>query len=220
MPEGPEKPFYGILDPIERISEVLFGVIMALTFTCTLGVATADGIQVKTMLIAALGCNLAWGIIDAGVYLIARVHVQGRNIMTLRAVRTATDAQAARRIIADALPPALAAVVSEEQLDQMWHRLRSTVVEPTHPHLTKRDWLAGLGVCLLCFLSTFPVAAPFMIVGDARTALRASNAVAVVLLFFCGYAFGHRTGLSPWVSGLFMVVFGGTLVGVAIALGG
>lgn len=59
-----------------------------------------------------------------------------------------------------------------------------------------------------------------MIVGDARTALRASNAVAVVLLFFCGYAFRHRTGLSPWVSGLFMVVFGGTLVGVAIALGG
>jgi VIT1/CCC1 family predicted Fe2+/Mn2+ transporter len=172
------------------------------------------------MLIAALGCNLAWGIIDAGVYLIARVHVQGRNIMTLRAVRTAADAKAARRIIADALPPALAAVVSEEQLDQMRHRLRSTVDEPTHPHLTKRDWLAGLGVCLLCFLSTFPVAAPFMIVGDARTALRASNAVAVVLLFFCGYAFGHRTGLSPWVSGLFMVVFGGTLVGVAIALGG
>ena len=105
MPEGPEKPFYGILDPIERISEVLFGVIMALTFTCTLGVATADGIQVKTMLIAALGCNLAWGIIDAGVYLIARVHVQGRNIMTLRAVRTAADAQAARRIIADAYLP-------------------------------------------------------------------------------------------------------------------
>jgi hypothetical protein len=111
MPAGPEKPFYGILDPIERISEVLFGVIMALTFTCTLGVATADGIQVKTMLIAALGCNLAWGIIDAGVYLIARVHVQGRNIMTLRAVRTAADAEAAQRIIADALPPALAAVL-------------------------------------------------------------------------------------------------------------
>ena len=50
------------------IQAVLFGVIMALTFTCTLGVATADDIQVKTMLIGALGCNLAWGVIDAGVY--------------------------------------------------------------------------------------------------------------------------------------------------------
>jgi hypothetical protein len=68
MPEEDRKPLFGMLDPLERISEVLFGVIMALTFTCTLGVATADDIQVKTMLIGALGCNLAWGVIDAGVY--------------------------------------------------------------------------------------------------------------------------------------------------------
>ena len=64
------------------------------------------------------------------------------------------------------------------------------------------------------------VTAPFMIVADGRTALRASNAVAVALLFCCGYAFGYRTGLSPWVCALFMVVFGGVLVGVATAFGG
>ena len=63
-----------ILDPMDRISEVLFGLIMALTFTCTLGVATADNIQVRTMLIGALGGNLAWGIIDGGVYLMARLN--------------------------------------------------------------------------------------------------------------------------------------------------
>jgi VIT1/CCC1 family predicted Fe2+/Mn2+ transporter len=64
------------------------------------------------------------------------------------------------------------------------------------------------------------VAAPFIVFGDARTALRVSNAVAVILLFCCGYAFGYRSGFSPWVAGLFMVVFGGAMVGVAIALGG
>ena len=32
--------FKRVLDPVERISETLFGLIMALT--CTLGVATAD----------------------------------------------------------------------------------------------------------------------------------------------------------------------------------
>ena len=66
-----------ILDPMDRISEVLFGLIMALTFTCTLGVAIADNIQVRTMLIGALGCNLAWGIIDGGVYLMARLNERG-----------------------------------------------------------------------------------------------------------------------------------------------
>jgi len=220
MRNGLSKPFWRVLDPIERISEVLFGVIMALTFTCTRGVATADNIKIKTMLIGALGCNLAWGVIDAGVYLIARIHALGRNIMTLRAMRAAADTGAARRIVADALPPLLASALSDEQLEVIRRRLDQVPDAPARPQLTKRDWLGALGVCLLCFLSTFPVAVPFIIVGDAREALRASNAVAVTLLFCCGYAFGYRSGLSPWVTGLFMVAFAGALVGVAIALGG
>jgi hypothetical protein len=74
-PLAPAKSFDRILEPMDRISEVLFGLIMALTFTLTLGVVTADRIQVRTMLFAALGCNLAWGIIDAGVFLMARFGV-------------------------------------------------------------------------------------------------------------------------------------------------
>jgi hypothetical protein len=76
-----------ILDPMDRISVVLFGLIMALTFTCTLGVAIADNIQVRTMLIGALECNLAWGIIDGGVYLMARLNERGPALISWHAVR-------------------------------------------------------------------------------------------------------------------------------------
>ena len=51
-----------ILDPAERIAEILFGLIMALTCTGAIGVATADQFEIRTMLIGALGCNVAWGI--------------------------------------------------------------------------------------------------------------------------------------------------------------
>lgn len=220
MPEKDRDLPFGALDPLERISEVLFGVIMALTFTCTLGVATADDIKIKTMLIGALGCNLAWGVIDAGVYLIARVNVTGRKILMLRAMRTAADPSAARRILSASLPPLLVSALSEDQVEDMRQLLQKTPHDAGRPHLTSQDWLGALGVCLLCFLSTFPVAAPFAVFGEARTALRVSNAVAVILLFCCGYAFGYRSGLSPWAAGLFMVVFAGALVGIAIALGG
>src|SRR4029453_13755308 len=81
-----------ILDPMDRISEVLFGLIMALTFTLTFAVATADNMAIRTMLFAALGCNLAWGIIDGGVYLLARLNSQGRAILRWRAVRDAPEA--------------------------------------------------------------------------------------------------------------------------------
>ena len=57
------------LEPGERIAEVLFGLIMVLSFTGSLSVADAGRDDVRTMLIGALGCNIAWGIIDGILYL-------------------------------------------------------------------------------------------------------------------------------------------------------
>ncbi|MDR3465887.1 MAG: VIT1/CCC1 transporter family protein [Xanthobacteraceae bacterium] len=220
MLDGPRTCFGLVLDPIERISETLFGVIIALTFTCTLGVATADHVKVKTMLVAALGCNLAWGIIDAGVYVLARVHQRGRAGLILRAMRQAPDLQTAQAIVADALPPLLASVVPAEQLELMRQKLHSLPEPEDRPVLKMRDWSGALGLCLLSFLSTFPIVIPFIFVGNIRLALRISNAIAIAMLFVCGYAFGRRSGLRPWVAGLAMVAVGAALVGVAIALGG
>lgn len=220
MSEVSSIPFKPVLDPVERISETLFGLIMALTFTCTLGVATADSIKVHTMLFAALGCNLAWGIIDAGVYLLARLNHQARKHLTLRAMREAPDLETAQGIIADALPPLVASVLPPEQLELMRQKLHQLPEPSGRPRLAKRDWIGALGLCLLSFLSTFPIVIPFIFMTDARLALRVSNAVAIVMLFLCGYAFGYRSGLRPWATGLSMVALGGALVGVAIALGG
>ena len=208
-----------ILDPMDTISEVLFGLIMALTFTSTLGVVTADDIRVRTLLVAALGCNLAWGIIDGGVYLMARLNERGRNLIKWRAVRKAADANAAHRIIADALPPVLASVLLPDQLETIRQRMYQ-LPEPARPRLMKRDWLGALGICLLSFLSTFPIVIPFLFIGETRLGLRVSNVVAIAMLFLCGYLFGHCAGLRPVATGLSMVAIGSALVGVAIALGG
>jgi hypothetical protein len=207
------------LDPMERLSEILFGLIMALTFTCTLGVATADNIQIRTMLIGALGCNLAWGIIDAGVFLMARLNEQGRNIVKWRAVRQAANVNIAHRIIAGSLPPLMASALQPEQLELMRLRLHQ-IPQPALPRLAKSDWFGALRICMLCFVSTFPLVIPFIFIADARLALRVSNAVAIVMLFLCGYAFGHCAGFRPIATGLSMIAVGGVLVSVAIALGG
>jgi VIT1/CCC1 family predicted Fe2+/Mn2+ transporter len=205
---------------MDRISEVLFGLIMVLTCTSTISVVTADRIQIRTMLIGALGCNLAWGIIDAGMYLMARLHEQGRNILMLRAAREASAPEAAQAAIAGALPPLLASVLTQEQLELMRQKLRQLPEPPMRPSLTKKDWVGAVAACLLVFLSTLPVAIPFMLTNDARLALRVSNAIAIVMLFLCGYLFGRHAGLRPWLSGLSSVAIGSVLVIVAIALGG
>ena len=73
---------------------------------------------------------------------------------------------------------------------------------------------------VLVFLSTFPVAIPFIFMQDVGTALRASNAIAIVMLFLLGYTFGRMTGRHAWLFGIAMVALGSVLVGMTIALGG
>ena len=91
-----------VLEPIERISEVLFGLIMALAFTGTLSVVS-DESEVRTTLVGALGCNLAWGLVDAIMYLMGCLAEKGRSRQTFMALRNAPDAQSAQQIIANAL---------------------------------------------------------------------------------------------------------------------
>jgi hypothetical protein len=214
------EPTNRVLDPMERISEVLFGLIMVLTFTGSLSVATTDHAGIRTMLIGAIGCNLAWGIIDGGLYLLARLNERGRNILVFRELRKAADPATGRRIIADALPPVVASVLAPEHLESTRQKLLQLAEPPARPHLTKRDWLGAAGICVLVFLSTFPVVIPFLFIGDARLALRISNIVAIAMLFLCGYAFGRHAGMRPWTMGLAMVAIGAALVGLTIALGG
>jgi VIT1/CCC1 family predicted Fe2+/Mn2+ transporter len=208
------------LDPIDRVSEILFGLIMVLTFTGTLGAAEAGQEDVQVMLIGALGCNLAWGIIDAVFYLMGCLADRGRAIIALKALRKSADPQQAQRLIVDALPPMIASVMRPAELEEIRARLTKLPEPPKIARLSKEDWRGALGVLLLVFLSTFPVAIPFMLLDDAVLALRISNAIAIVMLFLMGYAFGRLTERSPWAVGLFMVLFGILLVLMTIALGG
>ena len=71
---------------MERLSEILFGLIMVLTFTCSFSVIRAGHEEVREMLIGALGCNLAWGIIDAVFYLMSRLSEQGQGLAHVCAI--------------------------------------------------------------------------------------------------------------------------------------
>jgi VIT family protein len=208
-----------LLDPIERISETLFGLIMVLTATGTLSVVAADRAATGTMIFAALGCNLAWGIIDGGLYLMGRLVDRARHLLTYRAARDAADAETAGQAIADVLPSFVAEHVSAEQVETIRQQLLQSP-EPPPPRLTGTDWLGALAICVVVFLSTFPVVIPFLFIDEVRPALRVSNAVAIVMLFLCGYALGYSTGRRPLPMGLVMVAIGVGLSGIAILLGG
>jgi hypothetical protein len=207
-----------VLDPIDRVLEVLAGVIMVLTFTSVLSVSHAGEADVHAMLIGSLGCNLAWGVIDGIMYLMNSLATRGRGFDALRAMRAANDPDEAQRRLAAELPEEFAAVLHVGELEL--RRLRALPEPPALPRLTSDDWLGALGIFALVFLSTLPVVLPFLVMSRPAHALRISNLIAIGLLFLTGYVFGRNTGHNAWRLGILMVLIGCLLTGVAISLGG
>lgn len=215
-----KKPVRRLLDPIDRTSEVLFGLIMALSFTCSIGAAEAGKDDVQAMLIGAIGCNIAWGLIDGIIFLLTSLTERAREIAALRAMGKAIDPEEGRAIVTDALLPVIANALSVADIERIRQKLVQLSGPPERPRLRSSDFLAAAGVALLVILATFPVVLPFIFIEDAGTALRTSNGIALVMLFLSGYSFGYYAKYRPIRMGLIMMLVGTVLVMITIALGG
>jgi len=208
-----------VLDPIERASEILFGLIMVLTFTLSIGATEAGRTDMRSVLIGALGCNFAWGIIDAVMYLIGAWGGRGLVVSAVQTIQGVEGAAAAHAIIAEHLPPFVRPALTTTDLERIRRHLKTLPIEDLQPRIGKEDVLGALGVFLLVFLCLFPVVVPFLLFSDPAIAQRISNAVAIALLFLTGFTFGRHLG-KPWRVGLVMVAIGVILVAVAIGFGG
>jgi VIT1/CCC1 family predicted Fe2+/Mn2+ transporter len=158
--------------------------------------------------------------VDAVMYLMSSLVERSRGLLTLRKIRAAADPGEAERLIAVALPPVIAEGLDPSRMGMLREHLVRLPELPSQAGLGWEDWKGAIAVFLLVFVSTFPLAVPFMFIPDAMTALRVSNGIAIVLLYWCGSALARYAGRKPWKTGLAMVVLGVALVGITMALGG
>jgi hypothetical protein len=209
-----------LLDPVDRISEVMFGLIMAVTFVGSLSVATAGSEDVRAVTAAAFGCNLAWGLVDAVMYVVRTVTGRARRRTLARRIVEAPP-EAARSIIAGELPAGIADITGDAELEGMRTRLGAAATLGTSPLLNGRDFLEAAGVFLLVVLATFPLVIPFVVFDSVPRAMNVSRGVALAMLFLCGYGLGRHAGYPhPLRMGLAMAVFGAVLIAIVMALGG
>lgn len=209
-----------VLNPVARISEVLFGLIMVLTFTGAISAASSGQQEVRELLWAALGCNAAWGLVDAIMYLMNTLLERGHGFKVIKKITQSENDETSREIIKGEIQPLLSALLKNDELDQLSVRLKQ-LPAPTKQHLlTSSDFIAAIQIFLLVFLCTFPVALPFAIFHEVDFALRASNGVALILLFVAGYKLAGYAGFRPIVTALIYTAIGVLLVLLTIALGG
>jgi VIT1/CCC1 family predicted Fe2+/Mn2+ transporter len=212
-------PSSRVLDPLERTCEILFGVIVVLTFTRSISIAEGGHAETRSVLVAAIACNMAWGIVDAAMYLLSCFSERSRSLVTLRLVRETPEPDAAHRLILDALPAQVSEVLTPSEVEDIRQRLQRQP-EPAAQPLTRDDVANAAIVFLLVFSSTFPVVIPFFLMHELSAAMWASNAIALAILFVTGRSLGIYSGRSGWQTGLGTALVGVILVAITTALGG
>jgi hypothetical protein len=159
------------LNPVDRCTEVLFGLIMAVTIVGSLSIANPGSEGVRPVLAAALGCNLAWGMVDAVMHLVRTVTERTRmRSVALRAI--SADAPSAHLLIQENLPSGILAITGTSELEGMRRRLVS-LAGPVRPLLDWHDVGAAVRIFLFVVLATFPVVIPFLLTDNLARALHA-----------------------------------------------
>ena len=138
---------------------------MVLTVTLTAGFAVDEGrAGVRELLMAAIGCNVAWGVIDAAMYLMDAITVRTGKMRLVTAVQGASSSAAALALIRDEIEPEL-----QELLDPSEREAFSTSVfrhisraQATTKILTRDDVYGALACFVLVFLSSLPAVLPFL----------------------------------------------------------
>ena len=209
-----------VLNPVDRIAEVLFGLIMVLTFTGAISASTDAREDVRELLWAALGCNVAWGLVDAIMYLMNVAIERGHALTVIKKIHDSKSPDEAGQILKDEIQPAVAALMTKEELHTLGGRIKN-LPEPSKSNLiTGTDLWAGVQIFMLVFLCTFPVAVPFGLFNSLEVAMRASNGVALLLLFIGGFLLARYAGFRPGITAILYTFIGVLLVALTMALGG
>jgi hypothetical protein len=216
-----------LLDPIDRLSETIFSVLIVLTFTLAYGVLRLDAGQTadyaSRLFVAALGAAFAWGIIDGIMYALMGLFERGEKHRLLRDLRWAADEEEGIEVIAGELDHILEPITREEKrralYADMLEHLRDSHAQPVR--LNRDDLLGAVGSVLVAVIAVLPSLAPLLLLRhDPELAIRVSNVVSFVVLFITGYQWGRYAGAHPLKTGASVAAISGVMVLIAIPLGG
>src|SRR5262245_38100329 len=172
-----ESPIHRYLDPGDSLGEALFGLIMALTVTLGARLAAANGpLNVHQLVVTIIGCNLAWGMIDAVFFVLGGLFHRSRRARFYRTLKSANNDVEALAALEEEFgledEPLAVGVEDQSSLYRAMLTL-TTRAAPARARLHPRDFLAAFAVFLLVAVSALPAVIPFLLLEDSDLALHA-----------------------------------------------
>jgi VIT1/CCC1 family predicted Fe2+/Mn2+ transporter len=202
--------------PVDSLTEVLAGVVMALTVSVSVYTASGRAIPQRELVEAVLGCNLAWGIFDGLLFVVAQRASRARRTKLREALRTATSDEAARRVLGEELDEALTPFVDVVGLRA---HLAHAEADASDPH--RLDvWRGGVSLGLLETVSAVPVILPLVLMARPQEAIWVSSALGVLLMAVAGWRVARWNGQPVLLLGVLTPLLGALLVVACLWLGG
>lgn len=224
--------FSRLLDPIDRLAQTIYSVLILLTFTLTLRVfdfhsdvvpPLRDEIVVNELLFAAIGATIAWGVIDAMMYLLLELFQRSERHRLLQQIQAAPDVSSGIALVAEELDYVLDPITAEDERSQLYQSIYQRLLqsEPRPIGLRREDFTGAIGTLLITILAVIPSLIPLVLFRhDTNLAIRGSNIVSFIVLFVAGYRWGQYTGGHPLRTGFILAGMAALMVFIAIPLGG
>jgi hypothetical protein len=220
----------GLVEPLDRLIEGIYSVLIVLTFTLATRAVQVQSGEVADrfdllfqLFIAALGCAVAWGLIDGAMYVLTCVFERGKDRRLYRLVRDAASEEDGIAVLADELDDDMGSLATSAERREIYKTLyaRLRTSPPPPGGFEKGDFGGGFGVFLVAVGAALPIVLPLILLpGSIQFRLRVSNLVAFAMLFGMGYRWGRYAGGKPLLTGLMLLILGVIMVVVAIPLGG
>jgi VIT1/CCC1 family predicted Fe2+/Mn2+ transporter len=220
-----------LIDPIDRLSETIFSILIFLTFTLAFKIFwVTDPLEqpisseiVDELLKGALGAILAWGIIDGIMYALFSLFARGERHRLLNDIQAAGSEQEAVEVIAADMDHLLDPISGENERKALYSsiyiHLRDS--KPRNIGFKGDDFTGALGHVFVAIIAVIPSLVPLLALRhDYDLAIRISIIVSFIVLFVVGFRWGIYTGANPWKIGLLLMSVALALVLIAILLGG
>ena len=230
-PSKPRSYLTTILDPIDRMSETIFSILIVLIFTLAYRalallpinndiLALDDSL---TIFRAALGAVVAWGIIDAIMYAVISVFERSDRVRFLNEVKASPTQKSGVDVIAEEFDYIFEPITEDTQRESIYEQIYQTLkhMQPKKIKVETEDLLGAGAVFVAAIVAVIPSLFPLVLFRYNLTlALRLSNLFSLLMLFITGYRWGKYSGYKPLVTGLIIMSIAILMVVLAIPLGG
>ncbi len=214
------------LDPVDRLPEVVLGLILVLGVTGTLRISISqNGFSVVNLLLAVIGVNIAWGIVDGVMYVIGSYFTRNRYATISKVLNEDRDNAKAKEAIVDDLDNTIIHTMNSSDRERI-----VAIVADAVPSIHDRkaffkdfgdDLIGGLWIFITVFLTLFPVIIPFIVFpSEPILALNISNLIALVMMFVIGVEWGSYAGIRRLGPGIGFLVIGTAIMLTTLYLGG